>query len=104
MKPRYDSESAFWNGKVREIEADAQTGHYYVTAKNDRGQTAFLLGPFTQKTLGKQAHCRALGAVRKARRYCDDHGLNNFNELRFGTARIPLMGVKLPKAKLEGLV
>lgn len=96
--------SASWNGRVAEIEADAQTGHYYVTARNDRGQTAFLLGPFTQRTLGKQAHCRALGAVRKARRYCDSHGLNDFAELRFGTCRLPLVGGALPKAKLEGLI
>ena len=96
--------SASWNGRVALAEADGKPGHYYVTAKNDRGQTAFLLGPFTQPTLGQSGHARALGAVRKARRYCDEHGLNPYNELRFGTSRLPLVGATLPKAKLEGLI
>lgn len=66
--------SASWEGRVAEIEADAKPGHYFVTARNERGQTAYLLGPYTQQTFGKQAHCRALGAARKARRYCQENG------------------------------
>ena len=97
--------SASWNGRVALSEADGKPGHYYVTARNERGQTAFLLGPFTQPTLGQQGHARALGAVRRARRYCDEHGLNPFNELAFGTSRLPLLGLAapLPAGKLNGL-
>ena len=93
--------SASWRGKVALAEADGKSGHYYVTAKDERGRTAFLLGPFTQPTLGQSGHARALSAVRKARRYCNDNGLNPYNALAFGTARIPLIGVALPVAKLN---
>lgn len=95
--------SASWRGKVAYAEADGKPGHYFVTARDERGRTAFLLGPFTQPTLGQAGHARALGAVRRARHYCNAHGLNPYNELAFGTARIPLLGAPLPKAKLEGL-
>lgn len=93
--------SASWNGKVALAEADGKPGHYYVTAKDERGRTAFLLGPFTQPVIGQSGHARALAAVRKARRYCNDHNLNPFNELAFGTCRVPLLGATVPVGKLN---
>lgn len=94
--------SASWRGSVALGEADGKPGRYYVTARNERGQTAYLLGPFVQPTLGQQGHARALGAVRKARRYCDEHHLNPFNELAFGTGRLSLYG-EAPTGKLNDL-
>ena len=95
--------SASWRGKVRLADCDGKQGRYYVTARNERGQTAYLLGPFVQPTLGQSGHARALGAVRKARNYCDAHGLNPYNELVFGTARLSLFG-EAPVGKLNDLV
>ena len=95
--------NASWQGKVALIEADGKPGRYYVTAKNERGQTAFLLGPFLQPTCGQAGHARALGSVKKARRYCDVNNLNPFGALTFGTARLSLYGTA-PKGKLNELL
>lgn len=91
---------AFWRGSVALSEADGKPGRYYVTARNERGQTAFLLGPFVQPTLGQAGHARALGSVRKVRHYCNENHLNPFNALTFGTARLDLFG-NAPVGKLN---
>ena len=93
--------TAAWVGKVRLAEADARPGRYYVTAR-DGGRTAFLLGPFTQPTWGKEAHARANGALAAARRYCSD----NFAKgpfFQYGTCWMPLLG-PAPEGKLNGKV
>lgn len=91
--------SAFWEGRVRLSEADARTGHYYVTCRDGR-KTAFLLGPFTQTTMGKEAHARALGYVRAAKRIVQELDLRNGPWLEYGTARIDLCGSP-PAGKLN---
>lgn len=90
---------ASWDGKVAEVEADARPGRYYVTLQ-EGGRTAFLLGPFVQPTWGKQAHARALGEVRRARRYVLEHypGRESFGG--FGTCWLPLLG-EAPAGKLN---
>ena len=83
--------SASWRGAVALGEADARPGRYYVTAKDGR-RTAFLLGPFVQPTWGKQAHARALGEVRRAKRYLNAIGHSEAPWLAYGTAWMPLYG------------
>lgn len=92
---------ASWVGRVAEVEADARPGRYYVTAR-DAGRTAFLLGPFVQRTWGKQAHARALGAVRRARRYVQEMD-SRADFWSFGTVWVPLYG-DAPAGKLNGKV
>ena len=92
--------SASWRGRVALSEADGRPGRYYVTARNERGQTAFLLGPFTQPTLGQSGHARALGLVRKARRIVHDLNLDRSNSFSYGTAWMPLYGAA-PVGKLN---
>lgn len=92
-----------WCGKIRLAECDALPGRYYVTARNERGQTAFLVGPFTQTTLGQQGHARALGALRRAK----EHVLDNYPRSMgwtFGTARLSLYGSSAPVGKLNEIV
>ncbi len=91
--------SASWNGAVAEVEADSLPGRYYVTARDERGRMAYLLGPFVQATYGKQAHCRALAAVRDARRYVVDN-VRDGVWFTFGTARLSLFG-DAPAGKLN---
>lgn len=95
--------SASWEGKVKLSEADARPGRYYVTARNERGQTAYLLGPFVQHGYGKTAHAQALGRLRAAKRYIIDHHMDAFASLSYGTAWMPLYG-KAPIGKLNDLV
>lgn len=95
--------SASWRGKVALAEADARPGRYYVTARDGR-RTSFLLGPFVQPTLGKSAHARALGEVRRARRYVSANyrdGRGDF--FAYGTAWLPLTGAA-PVGKLNALI
>jgi len=92
-----------WKGRVRLVEADARPGRYYVACR-DGGRPAFLLGPYTQSSWGKQAHARALGEVRRARRYVDE----NYRDGRgvffsYGTAWMPLYG-PAPSGKLNDLI
>lgn len=99
MRP---SGSASWKGRVSLAEADGKPGRYYVTARDERGRTAFLLGPFVQPTLGQAGHARALGAVRDARRYVLDHYPRSMG-WAFGTSRLPLYG-KAPVGKLNDVL
>lgn len=78
-------------------------GHYYVTCRDDRGRTAFLLGPFTQTTYGQQAHARALGALQRTKRYVS-RKYSNSAWWTYGTVRVPLMGGPVPEGKLNEIV
>lgn len=96
--------SASWNGKVALSEADARPGAYYVTARDESGRTAYLLGPFIQLKPGQTAHAQALGLARRARRYVSA----NFSSVRtmgytYGTARIAKF-TQIPSGKLNGLI
>lgn len=93
--------SASWVGRVALGEADARPGRYFVTCR-DAGWTAFLLGPFVQPTWGKQAHARALGEVRRARRYVAEHHRGG-HFMAYGTAWMPLTG-EAPVGKLNALI
>ena len=93
--------SASWRGRVALGEADARPGRYYVTARDERGRHAFLLGPYVQPTYGKEAHARALAEVRVARRIVEDLNLNPFAALTFGTCWTPLYGSAV-EGKLNG--
>lgn len=96
------SVDAAWLGKVREVEADARPGRYYVTCRNERGQTSYLLGPFTQHGYGKQGHAQALGNLRAAKRYVSDRYTNSA-WWTFGTCWMPLYG-KAPVGKLNNVL
>lgn len=78
---------------------DARPGHYYVTARDSRGRTAFLLGPYTQQRHGQTAHARALANVLRAKRWADENTREGrlFPDLLYGTARLPL-NVTPPRA------
>lgn len=84
--------SASWDGRVALAEADAKPGHYYVTARKTTGQTAFLLGPFTQRKPGQTAHAQALGYVRAARRLVHELNSREAPWLVYGTSRLELCG------------
>ena len=85
--------SASWNGKTALSEADAKPGRYYVTCRDSRGRTAYLLGPFTQQSWGKDAHARALGMVRDARRLTIKRYADRDTAFAtWGTAWLPLIG------------
>lgn len=92
---------AAWVGRVRLAEADSRPGRYYVTAR-DAGKTAFLLGPFTQPTWGKEAHARANGALCAAKRYVSDN-FTRGHFFTFGTCWVPLYG-NAPTGKLNDLI
>lgn len=92
--------SASWRGRVALAEADARPGAYYVTTKDERGRTAYLLGPFVQHRPGQTAHARALGYVRRARLHIFDNYPRS-HEWTFGTARIARIGAPLPTGKLN---
>lgn len=94
--------SASWEGKVRLADADGKPGRYYVTARNERGQTAYLLGPFNQPTYGQSGHARALGAVRKVKRHTVDNYTNGI-WWTFGTSRVSLHGAA-PVGKLNEVI
>ena len=94
---------AAWDGKIRLAEADAKPGHYYVTCRDERGRTAYLLGPFTQTTYGQQAHARALGALQRTKRYVS-RKYSNSAWWTYGTARVPLLGAPVPTGKLNEIV
>lgn len=97
--------SAAWRGAVRLAEADATPGAYYVTARNQRGQTAFLVGPFLQRRPGKNAHARALAAVRAARRAVHELYPSEAPWLMFGTSRVPFShGLETPAGKINAHV
>jgi hypothetical protein len=72
---------------------DGKPGHYYVTARDERGRTALLLGPFTQTRPGTMAHRQALGAV-KACRIATHRIFHDIDATfaSFGTTRAPLDG------------
>lgn len=91
--------SASWRGAVRLADADALPGAYYVTARDETGRTAYLLGPFVQSRPGQGAHARALGLVRKARRYTQRHYSREMG-LVYGTTRVARLS-RLPKGKLN---
>lgn len=95
------STDASWNGRTRLVEADARPGRYYVTAR-DGGRTAFLLGPFVQPSWGKEAHARALGEVRRARRFCSEN-FARADFFAYGTAWTPLTGPAVV-GRLNGLI
>lgn len=95
------STDASWNGRVALAEADARPGRYYVTAR-DAGRTAFLLGPFTQASWGKEAHARALGQVRAAKRFCSER-FDRAAFFAYGTVWVPLYG-DAPVGKLNDLI
>ncbi|GIV03662.1 MAG: hypothetical protein KatS3mg015_2492 [Fimbriimonadales bacterium] len=79
---------AWWHGRVALREADAKPGHYYVSVR-DGLRLALVLGPFTQPAPGGQyGHARALGYVRKVRRYVEER--DHFGRYTYGTARLPL--------------
>jgi len=92
--------SASWRGAVALAEADALPGAYYVTCRREDGRTAFLLGPFVQRTPGQNAHAQALGLVHKARRYVQEKGADHFHSLTYGTARVARF-TNLPTGKLN---
>lgn len=95
--------SASWDGAVALAEADALPGHYYVTVQS-RGKTVLALGPFTQRRPGKDAHCRALGAVRALRRYVAEHDRSPHAAwYAYGTSRLPLQSAP-PAGALNGKV
>lgn len=93
------TQSAAWQGKVRFAEADARPGHYYVTAKDERGRVAYLLGPFTQHSFGKEAHARALGQLQAAKHQISET-YSSSAWWTFGTAWMPLYG-SAPVGKLN---
>jgi hypothetical protein len=79
--------SASWDGRVAYSEADALPGAYYVTARDETGRTAYLVGPFVQPKPGQGAHAQALGLLRKARRHVQQHYARSMG-WTFGTARV----------------
>lgn len=93
---------ASWHGLTALAEADAKPGRYYVTARDETGRTAFLVGPFMQPTWGREGHARALGALRAARRYVADNYPRSMG-WTFGTSRISLYD-PAPAGKLNGLL
>ena len=95
--------SAAWQGRVKLAEADARPGRYYVTCRDARGRTAYLVGPFTQSTYGKEAHARALGALRSAKRIAGEVFWREAPWLTYGTAWMPLYGAA-PVGKLNGIL
>jgi hypothetical protein len=92
--------TASWNGAVALAEADAKPGHYYVSVRDARGRHALVLGPFTQRRPGRDAHARALGRVRDVRRYIGKHDWRNAPWLEYGTAHLEL-GPDPPRGKLN---
>ena len=84
--------SASWNGKVALAEADAKPGDYYVSVRNERGQTALVLGPFRQTRPGRDAHAKALGSVRDVKRYIGEHDWRNAPWITYGTCRVDICG------------
>lgn len=92
--------SASWRGKIALAEADALPGHYFVTARDELGRTAFLLGPFTQTRPGKTAHVKALGLLRVAKKHVLDNYARSIG-WTFGTARIPITPEPPPVGKLN---
>lgn len=92
--------SASWDGAVCFAEADGKPGHYYVTARREDGRTALLVGPFTQRTPGQNAHAQALGYVRAARRLVNEVNPRKAPWLVYGTSRIDRRGCP-PAGKLN---
>lgn len=58
-----DAPKTRWNSGQ---EADARPGYYYVTARDERGRTAYLAGPFAND------HAAALDAVWAAKRLVEE--------------------------------
>lgn len=94
--------SAAFRGRVRLEEADALPGAYYVTARDEAGRTAYLLGPYVQHRPGQTAHARALGRVRAVRRHVADNYPRSIG-WTFGTARVARLS-GLPAGKLNAQV
>lgn len=96
--------SASWRGAVALAEADARPGAYYVTARDERGRTAYLVGPFMQRKPGQTAHAQALGLVRRAKRELQRMHYREAPWLVYGTARIARLSAPLPTGKLNQLI
>lgn len=94
---------AQWEGRVRLADADAKPGHYYVSVTS-RGRVALALGPFTQRGYGRDGHARALGYVRRVRRYVQAHD-HSADEpwYGYGTARLDLYDAA-PAGKLNDVL
>lgn len=88
---------------MRLADLDGSPGSYYVTARDERGRVAWLLGPWTQQRPGTTAHAMAHGSIRRAARLLDTLGHPDAPWLAYGTARVPL-GARQPRAVLAHLV
>lgn len=76
---------------MKYADADSRPGLYYVTARNGSGgKVVPLIGPFVQRSPGKEAHARALAQVDAARahaiRHYDGGGYASF--ALYGTVRM----------------
>lgn len=70
---------------------------FYVTARDGRGRTLYLLGPFAR-------HTRALGLVTCVRLLMSRAGLDPFHSIGYGTASLPLRPETLPRGTLAELL
>ena len=85
---------------------DGKPGHYYVTARDERGRYAFLLGPYTETGRpdhAPRAHQQALGLVTYARVMADQcYSWHSTAGASYGTCRLPLSDSP-PRGKLHAL-
>ena len=85
-------------GPIREVDADGQPGHYYVTIRDERGRVSLALGPFTARRACKVPHLMALGYVQTVKHYVRDYRDSPW--WSYGTARLPLH-LLAPRGKLN---